>query len=141
MRQLRMLCLGIRRRERGGQVRTRIPLARFVMAILALIGLEALLVLWLYELPVRAAYWQRTSGFLRLAEPSILLTHPKGPLCLLLLLVASAIATVCRDLAELTRSQTKEVEHRQFELQRSVSRAYLLAGFTGAIALFLEWGG
>lgn len=136
-----MLCLGIRRRERGGQVRTRIPLARFVMAILALIGLEALLVLWLYELPVRAAYWQRTSGFLRLAEPSILLTHPKGPLCLLLLLIAAAISAICRDLAELTLNQTIELEQRQIELQRSVNRAYVLAGFTGAIALFSQWGG
>jgi hypothetical protein len=141
MRRLRMLYVGIRRLERGGDERIQIPLARFVIAILALIGLEALLVLWLYELPVRPASCGRTPGFLRLAEPSILLTHPKGPLCLLLLLVAAAIATVCRDLADLTRNQTKEVEQQQSELQRSVSRAYLLAGFTGAIALFLKWGG
>lgn len=141
MRRLRVRYLGIRRVERGGEERTQIPLARFVMAILALIGLEALLVLWLYELPVRPASRGRAPGLLRLAEPSILLTHPKGPLCLLLLLVAAAIATVCRDLAELTRNQTKEVEQRQFELQRSVSRAYVLAAFTGAIALFLKWGG
>jgi hypothetical protein len=111
------------------------------MAILALIGLEALLVLWVYELPVRPSSWGRTSGFLRLAEPSILLTHPKGPLCLLLLLVAAAISAVCCDLAELTLNQTKELEQRQFALQRSVNRAYVLAGFTGAIALFLKWGG
>jgi hypothetical protein len=136
-----MLYLRIRRPEPGGEAQTRIPLARFVMAILALIGVEALLVLWLYELPVRPAPWGRSPGFLTLAEPSILLTHPKGLLCLLLLLVAAAIATVCRDLAELTRNQTNEVEQRQFELQRSVSRAYVLAGFTGAIALFLKWGG
>jgi hypothetical protein len=136
-----MLYMRIRRLERSGEARAQIPLARFVMAILALIGLEALLVLWLYELPVRPASWERTSGLLRLAEPSILLTHPKGPLCLLLLVIAAAITTVCRDLVELTRNQTKEMEQRQFELQRSVSRAYLLAGITGAIALFLKWGG
>jgi hypothetical protein len=141
MRGLRMLYTEIRRLECGGKAQARIPLSRFVMAILALIGLEALLVVWVYELPVRPSSWGRTSGFLRLAEPSILLTHPKGPLCLLLLLVAAAISAVCRDLAELTLNQTKELEQRQFELQESVNRAYVLAGFTGAIALFLKWGG
>ena len=141
MRRLRMLYTAIRRLECGSKAQVRIPLSRVVMAILALIGLEALLVLWLYQLPVHPQSWGRTSGCLRLAEPSILLTHPKGPLCLLLLLVAAAISAVCRDLAELTLNQTKELEQRQFELQRSVNRAYVLAGFTGAIALFWKWGG
>jgi hypothetical protein len=140
MSRLRILYTRIRRLERGGKARERIPLARFVMAILALIGLEALLVLWLYELPVRPSAWGRTSGLLRLAEPSILLTHPKGALCLLLL-VAAAITAVCRNVAELTLNQTKELEQRQFELQRSVNRADVLAGSTGAIAWFLKWGG
>src|SRR6516165_5797435 len=110
MRGLRMLYTEIRRLECGGKARVRIPLARLVMAILALIGLEALLVLWVYELPVRPSSWGRTSGFLRLAEPSILLTHPKGPLCLLLVMVSVAIATVCRDLAELIRERAEELE-------------------------------
>jgi hypothetical protein len=131
----------IRRLERGGKARARIPLARFVMAILALIGLEALLVLRLYELPVRPASWDRTSGFLKLAEPSILLTHPKGPLCLLFLLVAASITTVCRDLAKLTRNEIIDMEQPQSELRRSVNGADVLAGFTGAIALYLKWGG
>lgn len=141
MNRLRMLYTEFRRLERGGKAGARIPLARFVIAILALIGLEALLVLWLYDRPVCPSSWGRTSGFLRLAEPSILLTHPKGPLCLLLLLIAAAISAICRDLAELTLNQTIELEQRQIELQRSVNRAYVLAGFTGAIALFSQWGG
>jgi hypothetical protein len=141
MKRLKMLYVQIQCLERGGEARPQIPLARFVMAILALIGLEALLVLWLYELPVRPSSWGRTSGFLKLAEPSILLTHPKGPLCLLLLLVAASITTVCRDLAKLTRNETTEMEQRQSELRRSMNRAYVLAGFTGAVALFLKWGG
>ena len=44
----------IRVRECSGQELRGIPLARFVLAILGLIGLEILLVLWLYELPHRS---------------------------------------------------------------------------------------
>ena len=138
MLRLRTLCMEIRNLERGGNERRRIPLARLVAAILALIGLEILLVLWLYELPAQPAVFERTSGLL---APSILLTHPKGPLCLLLLLVGVAIATVCRDVAELTRNRAEAAEQQVFELRRSVSRAYVLAGFTAAMTLYLKWGG
>lgn len=124
--------------ERGGHEHRRIPLARLVAAILALIGLEILLVLWLYELPVHSTAFGRTSGLL---APSILLTHPKGPLCLLLVLVGLAIATVCRDVAELTRTRAEAAEQQVLELRRSVSRAYVLAGFTAAMTLYLKWGG
>jgi hypothetical protein len=137
MLRLRKLYEEIRTLERGAEER-RIPLARFVPAILALIGLEILLVLWLYELPARPASFGRASGLL---APSILLTHPKGLLCLLLVLVGAAIATVCRDLAELTRNRAQEAEQQVIELQRSLSHAYVLAGFTAAMALFLGWGG
>lgn len=136
-RQLRTLYEEIRRLERDGEKLRGIPLARFVAAILALIGLEILLVLWLYELPAPPASLRRASGLL---APSILLTHPKGPLCLLLILVGVAIATVCRDLAELTRNRPEEAERQMFEFQRSVRQAYILAGVTAAMALFLEWG-
>lgn len=104
MFRLRKLYEEIRVRERSGQELRSIPLARFVLAILGLIGLEILLVLWLYELPQRSPYFQGGSGLL---APSILLTHPKGPLCLLLFLVAVAIATVCRDLAHLTGNRAR----------------------------------
>jgi hypothetical protein len=136
----RKLCDDIRILWRDGEARFRVPLARLVAAILALIGMEILLVLWMYELPARPGLFERPSGFLRLAEPSILLTHPKGPLCLLLVLVGVAIATVCRDLAELTRSRAEEAERRAVELQRTVSQAYVLAGFAAMMAVFLRWG-
>lgn len=138
MWRLRNLYAEIRNLERGGNEHRRIPLARLVAAILALIGLEILLVLWRYQLPVHPAAFGRTSGLL---APSVLLTHPKGPLCLLLVLVGLAIATVCRDVAELTRNRAEAAEQQVFELRRSVSHAYALAGFTAAMTLFLKWGG
>ena len=138
MWRLTNLYAEIRNLERGGNERRRIPLARLVAAILALIGLEILLVLWLHELPAHPTAFGRTSGLL---APSILLTHPKGPLCLLLVLVGLAIATVCRDVAELTRNRAEAAEQQVFELRRSVSHAYFLAGFTAAITLYLKWGG
>ena len=126
--------------ERAGQELRGIPLARLVLAILGLIGLEILLVLWLYELPHRSPYFQGGSGLL---APSILLTHPKGPLCLLLFLVAVAIATVCRDLAHLTGDRPEEAQQRAVEMQRSLSEGYVLAGLA-AVMTFLTltaWGG
>jgi len=127
--------------ERAGDGQRGARLARGVAAILALIGVEILLVLWLYEVPARPSPFRLSAGFLKLAEPSILLTHPKGPLCLLLVMVSVAIATVCRDLAELIRERAEELERRRGELERSVRHAYVLAGFTAAMALFLRWGG
>jgi len=143
MWRLKTLYEEIRKLERGGEERERRPSAG------ALRGGDSgadrtgdtaspLLVLWLYELPARPASFGRAPGLL---APSILLTHPKGPLCLLLILVGVAIATVCRDLAELTREHLEEAEQQVFELQRSVSHAYVLTGFTAAIALFLGCGG
>lgn len=130
----------IRVRECSGQELRGIPLARLVLAILGLIGLEILLVLWLYELPHRSPYFQGGSGLL---APSILLTHPKGPLCLLLFLVAVAIATVCRDLAHLTGDRPEEAQQKAVEMQRSLSQGYVLAGIA-AVMTFLTltaWGG
>ena len=138
MWRLRTICAEIRKLERGGNGGRRIAVARLVAATLALIGLEILLVLWLYELPARPTAFGQTSGLL---APSILLTHPKGPLCLLLILVGLAIATVCRDVAELTHNRAEAAEQQVFELRRSVSHAYVLAGFTAAMTLFLKWGG
>ncbi len=131
----------IRNLEQAGKGQRGVPLASVVAAILALIGVEILLVLWLYELPARPSPFRVAPGFLKLAEPSILLTHPKGPLCLLLVMVGVAIATVCRDLAELTHDRAEKSERRRVELQHTVRHAYVLAGFTAAIALFLKWGG
>ncbi len=131
----------IRNLKRVGTEREGIPVARVVAAMLALIGVEILLVLWLYDLPVRPSPFRLPPGFLKLAEPSILLTHPKGPLCLLLVMVGVAIATVCRDLAQLTHDRAEKSEQRRVELQRTVRHAYVLAGFTAAMALFLKWGG
>ncbi len=138
MWRLRTLCMEIRNLECGGNERRRIPLAHLVASILALIGLEILMVLWLYELPAHPTAFGRTSGLL---APSILLTHPKGPLCLLLILVGVAIATVCRDVAELMGKRAESAEQKAFELRRSLSGAYVLAGFTVAMTLFLHWGG
>jgi hypothetical protein len=56
-------------------------------------------------------------------------------------MIGVAIATVCRDLAELTHDRAEESERRRVELQRTVRHAYVLAGFTAAMALFLKWGG
>jgi len=140
MFRLRTLYEEIRIQEHSGQEPKSIPLARFVLAILGLIGLEILLVLWLYELPHRSPYFQGGSGLL---APSILLTHPKGPLCLLLFLVAVAIATVCRDLAHLAGNRPEEVQQKVVQMQRSLSQGYVLAA-VGAAMTFLTltaWGG
>jgi hypothetical protein len=112
----------IRKLEGGGNEQSRVLLARFVAAVLALIGLEILLVLWLYELPARPTAFGGGSGLL---APSILLTHPKGPRSLLLIMVGVAIATTCRDLAELTRNRA---DPQVFELRRSVTHAYAFPG-------------
>jgi hypothetical protein len=140
MLRLRKLYEEIRLRERSGQELTSIPLARFMLAILGLIGVEILLVLWLYELPPRSPYFQGASGLL---APSILLTHPKGPLCLLLFLVAVAIATVCRDLAHLTGNRPEETQQKVVEMQRSLSQGYVLAGLAAAMTFLTltAWGG
>ena len=136
----RRLCEKIRVRECSGQELRGIPLARFVLAILGLIGLEILLVLWLYELPHRSPHLQGGSVLL---APSILLTHPKGPLCLLLFLVAVAIATVCRDLAHLTGNRPEEAQRKVVEMQRSLSQGYVLAAVAAAMTFLTltAWGG
>jgi ABC-type proline/glycine betaine transport system permease subunit len=110
-----------------------------VAAILALIGLEILLVLWTYELPARHQEAARGSE-LQLA-PSILLTNPKGPLCLLLLMVAVAIATVCRDIADVTRAHGEPAERRVFRLRNSLAHAYIMTGPASAVLLLATWGG
>jgi hypothetical protein len=140
MLRVRKLYEDISVRERSGKQQKSIPLARFVLAILGLIGLEILLVLWLYELPPRSPYFNGTSGLL---APSILLANPKGPLCLLLFLVAVAIATVCRDLAQLTANRPEEPQQKVVEIQRSLSQGYVLAGLTAAMAFLTltAWGG
>jgi hypothetical protein len=126
------------RQDRGRDVRLRIRLTGLVASVLALIGLETLLVFWLYHLPVSPVSLGPPAALLRLAEPAILLVHPKGPLCLPLVMAGAAIATACRDLAELTRSRGEEVQRRVGEVQRTVAHAYLLAGFTAAMALILR---
>jgi hypothetical protein len=138
--RLRKLYEEVQVRERSGQELRGILLARFVLAILGLIGLEILLVLWLYELPHRSPYFQGGSGLL---APSILLTHPKGPLCLLLFLVAVAIATVCRDLAHLTGNRPEEAQQKVVEMQRSLGQGYVLAGLAAAMSFLTltAWGG
>lgn len=141
MRRAGSICEDVRKLERTGEGQRDVSLASIVAAMLALVGVEALLVLWLYELPVRPSPFRTAPGYLKLAEPSILLTHPKGPLCLLLVMLGVAVATVCRDFAELTRDRTEESGRRRVELQRTVRHAYALAGFTTAMALFLKWGG
>ena len=141
MRRVTSIYEEIRNLEGAGKGQRGVPLARIVAAMLALIGVEILLVLWLYELPARPSPFRQPPGFLKLAEPSILLTHPKGPLCLLLVMVGVAIATVCRDLAKLTHERAEESERRSVELRHTVRHAYVLAGFTAAMALFLKWGG
>lgn len=130
----------IRIRERSGQDLTGVPLVRFVLAILGLIGLEILLVLWLYELPHRSPNFHEGSGPL---APSILLTHPKGLLCLLLFLVAVAIATVCRDLVHLTGNPPAKAHQKVVEMQRSLSQGYVLAGIAAAMTFLTltAWGG
>ena len=141
MLRLRKLYEEIGLRERSGQELTSIRLARFMLAILGLIGLEILLVLWLYELPPRSPYFQGASELL---APSILLAHPKGPLCLLLFLVAVAIATVCRDLAHLTGNRPEEAQQQKVvEMQRSLSQGYVLAGLAAAMTFLTltAWGG
>jgi ABC-type proline/glycine betaine transport system permease subunit len=110
-----------------------------VAAVLALIGLEILLVLWTYELPARHQEAVRAGG-LQLA-PSILITNPKGPLCLLLLLVAAAIATVCRDIADVKRAQGEPAERRMFRLRNSLAHAYVMTGLASAVLLLATWGG
>lgn len=124
--------------EGGGNEQSRVLLARFIAAVLALIGLEILLALWLYELPAPPTAFGGGSGLL---APSILLTHPKGPVCLLLIMVGVALATTCRDLAELTRNRAAEADPQVFALRRSVTHAHALAEFTAAMTLFLKWGG
>jgi hypothetical protein len=141
MRRVRSVCEKIRNLERAGRAQKGGPLAGVVAAVLALIGVEILLVLWLYELPARPSPFRMAPGYLKLAEPSILLTHPRGPLCLLLLMVGVAIATVCRDVAQLTHDRAKESQQPRVELQRTARHAYVLAGFTAAMALVLKWGG
>jgi hypothetical protein len=140
MFQLRKLYDEALVQERNGQEFRGVPLARFVLAILGLIGLEILLVLWMYELPPRSPYFQGGSGLL---APSILLTHPKGPLCLLLFLVAVAIATVCRDLAHLTGNRPDEAQQKVVEMQQSLSQGYVLAAVAAAMTFLTltAWGG
>src|SRR5215510_11546842 len=104
MLQLEKVYEAIRVRERSDQTLRTILLARFGLAVLGLIGLEIVLVVWLYVLPPQSPYFSRLSGSL---APSILLTHPTGPVCLLLVMVAVAIMTVCRDLARLTRNNVR----------------------------------
>jgi len=114
-------------------------LARFVAAIPALIGLEILLVLWTYELPVRHEEAARATG-LQLT-PSLLVTDPKGAPCLLLVLVAVAIATVCRDIADVRRAQAELAERPTFSLWNSLAHACVMTGLASAVLLLATWGG
>lgn len=126
----------IRSLERGAEAQGRVPLARLVVAVLALIGLEVLLVIWLYGLqPGRPALQP-----VPYVGPSLILTHPKGPLSLFLVLLGVAIASICRDIAELTRNDAAQAKACLVKIRRSVSHAYVLAGFAVAVALIARWG-
>ncbi len=114
----------------------RVSLARLVVAVLALIGLEVLLVIWLYGLQAGRPALQPVPY----VGPSLILTHPKGPLSLFLVLLGVAIATICRDIAELTRNDAAQVKVRLVKIRQSVSHAYVLAGFAVAVALIARWG-
>ena len=139
MIQLEKVYEAIHVRERSCQSLKSILLARLVLAVLGLIGLEIVLVLWLYVLPPRFPYFSRLSGP---QAPSILVTHPKGPLCLLLVMVAMAIMTVCRDLARLTRNKSEEAQRKAVEVRRSLSQGYVLAAIAATMTcLTLTKGG
>ena len=132
MLRLEKVYEAIRVRERSDQTLRTILLARFGLAVLGLIGLEIVLVVWLYVLPPQSPYFSRLSGSL---APSILLTHPTGPVCLLLVMVAVAIMTVCRDLARLTRNKSEEAQRKAVEVRRSLSQGYVLAAIAATMIL------
>lgn len=136
MLRLTELFSHIRSLVEGSEAQGRLSLARLVVAVLALIGLEVLLVIWLYGLQAGRAALQPAPY----VGPSLVLTHPKGPLSLFLVLLGVAIATICRDIAELTRNDAAQVKVRLVKIRQSVSHAYVLAGFAVAVALIARWG-
>jgi hypothetical protein len=113
------------------------PLTRFVLAVVGLIAVEAVLVVWLWELPTR----RPVMDAIPLIGPSIIVRHPKGPFGVLLLMLGFAMVELCRKLTELRRAEPGERQQRLTDMKVAIRNSFFGACVAVAGILIAQWKG